>query len=77
MYLQGVLDAVREVLESAKWNGITRSGCVLPVGLRQVRHDHESMTLAPKSSSLQHRLLVLNTASIQIHPWEAKGHIKK
>lgn len=68
MYLQGVLDAVREVLESAQWNGIIRSGCVLPVGLCQVRHDHESMTLAPKSSSLQHRLLVLNTAFIQIHP---------
>lgn len=46
MYLQGVLNAVREVLESAQWDGIACIWSGRPIGIGQVRHHYKSVTFA-------------------------------
>lgn len=71
-YLQGVLNAVGEVLEGAQRDGFIRPRCLLPVRLCQVRHHHRSVTHAPLSPPFQHWPLVFNTAFIEIDPWPAK-----
>lgn len=68
LYLQRVLDAVGEVLESAQRDSTAGSRFARPVGLCEVRNHHQGVTFAPQSSPLQHRLLVLHAASVEIDP---------
>lgn len=67
-YLQCVLNSVWEVLQSAQRDGVSGARLAWSVRLSQMRHHHQSMTFASQSSPLQHRLLVLNAALIEINP---------